>query len=579
MCQIVRCLSPPIHMQLYYEALLQFSDFSSDQMSANKSNLYSFLINAILSDEKCQTNIFNIIFQRIDSDEYWELPLVLLASQTMPLLKAYNAYVNQKYQLQPYSKRSAFFMAINKSAHFFELMNQDGHEIAEPDFLSCLSKLTKLATLISNKPTRTRPNFNFYDEVWKQFDQINVANLSDNQKIFYTEFARMLSLHHFVRTNRRYENLSDSIAIKILASKYSILDFFVKFNEGCMIVSTSDYHSVRQQLIENAKFNEFINPSMRGDSAKASEVNIYAHFCTICLMFELLLIKQTTRNYEELVQAKSVEIQQVVDNIVEPAEYIQAIEYLFTLCFLRWEHVSLKVFSSAKLENSTSATTTMYESDTSNDNNDNESLKKTSAKPITRTGFACSFAVLQNMINALSSSLFNRKIDEQPESLKQRFLRISNAIDDARWRLQLIDLYYSATHHIKLPSHLKMILTARKKQMHSPILNSSDETDGNVLSVPVQYSAIRRKARRQHSRKRSSQTRKSDSFANSTEVEGKSKGSRDFSNISEIRSERSRERRGFMSKMFGQIDDMVTISAIRGDLSVAKEIIAVSMLF
>lgn len=575
MCQIVDCLPPPIHMQLYYEALVQFSEFSPEQLLANKLNLYSFLMNVVVSDEKRQTNIFNQIFERIDADEYSELPLILLASKAMPLLKVYNAYVNYQHQIRPYTKRSAYFMAMNRSAHFFEPIIQDGLEMPEPDLMSSSSSLVKLAMLISNKPTRTSPNFNFYGEVWKHFERIDTAHLSDNQKIFYTEFARMLSLHHFVRTNRRYECLSDSIAIKILASKYSILDFFVKFNEGCMIANTSDYHLVHKQLIENAKFNEFINPNVHKHSSKASEVNIYNQFYTIYLTVEVLLLNQSTRNYEEIVRVKSVEIKQIVDSIDDPFDYIEAIEFLFTLFFLRWEHVSSRVFSNGRLENSTSATTsTMHESDTSMDYNDNETIKKVTTKPNTKTGFVCSFTVLQNMLNALSSSIVNRKIDESQELLKQRFTRISNAIDDAKWRLQLVDLYYSATHHVKSPSHLKTTLTCRLKRMNSKISSSSDEN-----SLPITpYSAIRRKPRRHHSRKRSGRSTKSDSFANSTEVEGKSKTeSLGCSNISMIRRGSHRERRGFMNKMLGKIDDMVAISVIRGDLNTAKDTIAVSL--
>lgn len=578
MCQIIRCFPPSVYMQLCYEALVQFNELTGEQIQQNKLNLYSFLINAVLSDEKRQTNIFNSIFRRIDSEEYWELPLILLASKTMPLLKAYNVYMNHQYQMDPYTKRSAFFMAINRSAHFFELIVQQTDEIVEPDFLSYPSRLVKLAMLISNKPTRSSPDFNFYDEVWKHFNQIDTTILSDNQKHFYTEFARMLSLHHFVRSNRRYEYLSDSIAIKVLASKYSILDFFVKFNDGSMIINTSDYHLVHKQLIENAKFNQFINPNVRKDSAKASEVNIYDQFYTIYLTVEIILANQTIRSYEEIVRAKSVEIKEILDNIDDSFDYVQAIEFLFTLLFMRWEHINSKVFSNGKLDASTSATTTtMHESDTSIDRTDNDFAKRTTTKSATKTGFACSFIVLQNMLNALSSSIANRKIDEPDESLQQRFMRISNAIDDANWRLQLVDLYYLATHHNKLPSHLKMILTSRIKQMHSRPLSSSDENDSTIQQIPAQYLAVRRKPRRHTPRKGSGRSTKSDSFANSTEIEGKSNaGSFNCSNISVIRCVRHREKRGLISKMLGKIDDMVAISVIRGDMNTAKQIIAVS---
>ncbi|XP_031621433.1 zinc finger FYVE domain-containing protein 26 homolog [Contarinia nasturtii] len=579
MTKIVQSFSPYIYMKLYYEALLQFMEFSAEQMSENKFNLYSFLINAHLSDkwlEKCQTFVYNSIFRRIDTDEYYELPLVLMGSKSMPLLKAYNSFVKQSYEANPYTKRTAFFVAVNQSTHFFEPIIQDSPEIVESSSMRNVSQLIKLSNLISNKPNRPSNDFNFYDEVWKLFEQIDVINLSDNQKILYDEFARMLSLHHFVRSNRKYENLSDSIAIKVLASKYNILDFFVKFNEGSMIQATSDYHVVRKQLIENGKFNRLINPNIEKDSSKASEVNIYDQFYSIYLLIELLLIRPMTRNYDDIVRTKCAEVKQILDIIDDPFDYIETVEFLFTMLFLRWEHVSMRVFSNGKLENTSTSITN--ESDTSS----GAAAKKSSAQSNIKNGFTCSFNVLQNMLNALTASIVNRKTDELNDMLQQRFKRMSNAIADAKWRFQLVDLYYSTTSYFRAPSELKLMLTSLQQQMASRKMFSSSDDEECTIPILKKQSVYRRKPRRQSSSKKSSRSSKSsrsgksDTFANSTEIEEKSRYGPipfDCGNISMIKPVNYRERRGFMAKMLGQLTDMVTISVIRGDLNGAKNII------
>lgn len=568
-------------MQLYYEAMLQFIEFSAEQMNANKFNLYSFLINAHVSDkwlEKCQAHVYNSIFQRIDTDEYRELPLVLLSSKFMPLIKAYNAYVNHSCEANPYSKRAAFFMASNRSTHFFESIIHDNQEIPEPDFIHNEAKLVKLAMLISNKPTRPNSDFNFYAEVWKLFEQIDSVALSDNQRVLYNEFARMLSLHHFVRSNRRYEYLSDSIAIKVLASKYNILDFFVKFNDGNMIMNTSDYHLVRKQLVENGIFNRLINPDIKKDGTKASEINLYDQFYTIFVMIEVLLLRPETRNYEEIVRTKSGEIKQIIENIDDPFDFIEAIEFLFNLLFLRFEHVNSRVFSNGKLVHTSTSITTLQDSDSSI-----EEAKK--VPPPVKNGFACTFVVIQNMLNALSASIINRKTDELTEDLKQRYARMTSVIDDAKWRLQLVDMFYSTKNYLRAPSELKIMLTSRQKQMNSKtaISTSSDEVD-RVVVVPKKQTSARRRSRRTNSSKkssrssRSSRSGKSDTFANSTEIEGKERkrsAAFDAESISAIRYASYRDRRGFMGKMLGKLTDMVTISVIRGDLNAAKTIIEV----
>lgn len=565
-------------MQLYYEALKQFAEFSPQQMLASKHNLYSFLINVHLSDkwlEKCETEIYNRIFTQIDGDEYWELPLVLLVSKSMPLIDAYNAYLRNSYENDPLKKQNAFLMTTKRNVHFFEAITSGNgdQECVKPDFLNDVTRLVKLAILISNKPTRINIEFNFYQEVWKLFDQINATNLDDGPKIVYYEFARMLSLHRFVRSNRRYEYLSDSIALKVLASKYNILDFFVKFNDGSMIANISDYHHMRKQLVENGVFNEAINPNIPNDFERPSEVHIYDQFYTINLMIEVLLVRPMTRNYEDIMQAKSAEIKKIIENIDDPLAFIEAIEYLFMLLFLRWEHVPSRCFSNSKLEQSTSATTSVTHSDSSYESSDNVK-RANQTQPNVKNGFVCTFTILKYMLSALSSSMANRKVDKCSESLKKRFTDMSNAIEDAKWRLQLVDLYYIATNSIQATSDLKIMFTSRSKELSAKVLSSSDESENCGVSSK-QHTIIRRKPHRRRRRK----VGKNDSNTHSNATDCKTKSSFESETASRTRYGNERDRRKcFMSKMLAQFTDMVGIAVIaRDDLTMAKAIIEVSV--
>lgn len=570
-------------MQLYYEALQHFAEFSTQQMLANKQNLYSFLINIHLSDkwlDKCETQIYNRIFTQIDDVEYWELPLVLLVSKSMPLIDAYNTYLRSSYENDPLKKRNAFLMTTKRNVHFFEAitLGNGGQEYVEPDFLCDVSRLVKLAILISNKPTRASIDFNFYQEVWKLFEQINVTSLDDGQKIFYYEFARMLSLHRFVRSNRRYEYLSDSIALKVLASKYNILDFFVKFNDGSMIANTNDYHYVRRRLVENGIFNGAINPDIQNDMERPSEVHIYDQFYTINLMVEVLLIRPMTRNYEDIMQAKSAEIKKIVDNIADPLGFIETIQYLFMLLFLRWEHVRSKCFSNSKLDQSTSATTSVTHSDSSYESSDNASVKRANQmQPFVKNGFVCTFTILKYMLSALNSSMASRKIDKYSEALKRRFADISDSIKDAKWRLHLVDLYYIATNTVRATSELKIMLTSRSKELYAKVASSSDESENCGASSSKQHTTIRRKPRRRRHRE-TNKIRKNESNTHSNATDCRTKSSFESESASVVRYGNQRDRQKcFMSKMLGQLTDMVAIAVIRGDLTAAKTIIEVSL--
>lgn len=566
-------------MQLYYEALKQFVEFSPQQMLANKHNLYSFLINIQLADkwlDKCETDIFDRIFTQIDGNEYWELPLVLLVSKSMPLIDAYNGYLRNSYENDPLKKRNAFLMTTKRNVHFFEAITcgNDGQEFLQPDFLPDVTQLVKLAILVSNKPIRANIEFNFYQEVYKLFEQINASNLDDGPQIVYHEFTRMLSLHRFVRSNRRYEYLSDSIALKVLASKYNILDFFVKFNDGSMIANTNDYHHVRKHLVENGVFNETINPNISNETDRPSEVHIYDQFYTINLMIEVLLIRPMTRNYEDIMQTKSAEIKKIIENIDDPLAFIELVEYLFMLLFLRWEHVRSRCFSNSKLEQSTSATTSVTHSDSSFESSDNVSVKRANQmQSNVKHGFVCTFTILKYMLSALSSSMASRKTDGCIESLRNRFTDMTNAITDAKWRLQLIDIYYIATNSIQATSDLKIMLTSRNKELSAKVLSSSDESENGGVSSKL-HTIIRRKPHRRRRRK----IRRNDANTHSNAADCKTKSSFSSETASTVRYGNQRDRRKcFMSKMLGQLTDMVGMAVIaRGDLTMAKRIIEVS---
>lgn len=563
-------------MQLYYEALQQFTEYSPQKMLENKYKFYSFLINSDLSEKwlaKCDTHqIFNRLFAQIDGDDYWELPLMLIVSKSLPLIDAYSTYLRTGCISDPFIKRNAFLMANTRNTHFLEsLVTENGvQSLIEPYCLRDVKGLVQLAVLISNKSTRA--DFNFYHQVWRQFERINLENLNESQQIFYYEFARVLALHHFVRTNRRHEHLSDSIALKVLCSKYNILDFFVKFNDGSMITNTNDYRWVRRQLVENGIFNGAVNPYIPNDADRPSEVHIYDQFYMINIMVDALVIKPITRNYDEIMHDKGAEIKQIIDQIDDPLAYIESIQYLFLLLFLRWEHIHKRCFSNSKIEQSASATTSATFSDSTYESDSDDM----SVKGIFKTGFVCTFTALKLMLNALSSSMANRKIDMHRYGLVRRFTDISNAIADAQWRLHLVDLYYTATYAFRATSDLKIMLTPRSMKFHEDVSSSSDDGENVGASTSKQHTAIRRKPRRP---RKMDQNRKNYINTHSNAADGKAKSSVDSEAASAARDDTQRDRRKcFMSKMLGQLTDMVSIAVIRGDLNLAKSIIQVNSL-
>lgn len=577
MCQIIRCFPSSISTQIFYDALQHFDDTPKCQLSEKKSKLYSLLVNACVTDkwlEKCEAYLFSMLLQRMDNDEFNELPFVLVISK-LPLIKAYNVYVNRRCELYPYTVRSAFYTAITRKSHFLESITLDGIEIPEPDAIQPISRLLRTIVMISNGNSKA-VDCNQYDEICKRFeDDIDPTRLSDNQLILYHEIERILSLYQFVRTNRRYEYQCDSIAIRNFAAKFSILDFFYKFNDGNILMTTIDYQTTRVQLVKNQTLNQLINPQCLANRDKVSEVNVFDQFYAVHLLAEVLQVNQHAKCYQDIIHVKCTEIKQVIDNMFDTLAFVETIESLITLLFLRWEHVNAKTDSNGKLEHFPSMTT-MHESDTSAEYNDHDvPQRKLQQVTNSKYGYVCSFTVLQNALNILSSSMANHKVEDRGENLKSRFLRAADEIAKAKWRLSLVDSYYSSLNCMQIPKSLKFLLTPQYIfTIHAKRFSSSGEDEDDAK----RNSTIRRKPRRRNSdRRKSVKENTFEQFAHSTEIEGRPT-SFDHTNVSSIRNGNHRDRRGgFINKMLGSFTDMVAICISRGDLAEAKRIIEVRL--
>lgn len=576
MCQIIHCLPPSIASQIFYEALQYFADLTKSEITAKKRQLYSLLVNACVVDkwlDKCEKYLFDTIFQRIDANECKELPLVILASKWLPLSRAYLSYVNRQSAINPYRKETIFHLATQRKTHFLELIASDGYEIGEPDALKNVIHLIKIGMMIENAHTKVT-NFNRYDDVCKRFDlNIDVKLLTANQLAVYTEFNRMLSLYKFIRNNRQYEYQCDTIAVRLFAAKYNIIAFLFRFNNGSILSTTSDYHAVRRQLVANEQFNRTINPDASNTASnKISETHLYDQFYAVDLLYELMFLKHYSRNYADLVAFKCVEISHVIDGIDDSCAFIGAIEILFTVLFVRWEHVKSDSFNKSDF----SSITTVDESDTFS--NDTVELKKPPQPPMTKTGFACSYIVLQHVLNMLSDSMTKHPLSTDGAEIIARFEFMQNEIAAAKWRLSLVDSYYSTISCTPLPKTLKLLLTPCYPQIDSINANTSDdEDDGSIASARTTPVPRRKLRRRSFIRKPTigNEINPNDSFAHSTEIERRKATAFHVPNVSIIRNIGQMDRRGFMNKMLGSYTDMATICICTGDYAEAKRIIEV----
>lgn len=581
MCDIVHCLPPSVSSHIFYEALQYYADLSTSEISAKKHQLYSLLVSASLTEkwlEKCEAHLFDTLFQRIDPEECIELPMVLATSKHLPLNKAYLNYVHRQSLRNPYTKEAIFYLATQRNTHFLEMMASDDYEANEPESLTNVIQLLRIGMMIDNAHTKVT-NFNRYDEICKKFElNIDPKQLNAPQLTMYTEFNRILSLYKFIRNNRQYEYQCDTIPVRSFAATYNIIDFLFEFNSGSILSTTSDYALVRRQLVANEQFNKLISPDLPNSSPnKISELHLYDQFYAVDLLYELLTIKQNLRNYDELVGVKCREIGQVIDGIDDSCAFVGAIDALLAVLFVRWEHVQNDSFN--RSDNNFSSITTIDESDTFS--NDTADHKKPPKVPTSKTGFVCSFTVLQHALGMFEKSMAKHKLSTEDEETRTKFEQCKNEVAVARWKFSIVDSYYNAISCVPIPKAMKLLFTSFHPRAGALKEESSDEDNDGPSTSDKTTPILRRKLRRRTSLQKATinEIDPNYSFAHSTEIDKSKASTFDMPNVSIIRNDKQIDRRGFMNKMLGANLDMATMCMYAGNYAEAQRIIEVREFF
>lgn len=558
MCYIIHLLPSSIASQIFYEALQHFADLPTEDITAVKRQLYSLLVNANIVGkwlDKCETHLFDTLFHQIDIGQCKELPLVLVASKWLPLTKAYASFVERQSAIHPYRKESIYFLAKQRQTHFLESIASDNEDICVPEALVNVVQLIKIGLMIDNAHTKVT-NFNRYDEICKRFDRIDASQLLPNQFALYTEFNRILSLYKFVRHNRQYEYQCDTIAVRSFAATYNVIDFLYSFNNGSILTTTSDYSSVRRMLVANEQFNRIVSPAAAAARTdKISEIHLYDQFYAVDLLYELLFVRPYARDYERIVAGKCDEISRVLVGIDDSRAFVGAVEVLFAVLFVRWEHVNDDAINRS---DTFSSVTTIDDSDTVS--NEAAELKRTPPRgPVSKTGFVCTFTVLQTALDMLQASMVNHQLTTDIEEIRTKFKVMKDEVDTAKWRLRLVDSYYAAKSNVPLEKSLKAILTPCYPLTDSLIVDSSDDDEAGTSQATTRATPVLRRKLRRRKPAPSNEAKPDESLTQSSEFE--------YGGY--------RNRRGFINQMLGTFTDMATICFCTGDYAEARRIIEV----
>lgn len=583
MCDIVHCLPPSVSSHIFYEALQYYADLSTSEISAKKHQLYSLLVSASLTEKwlnKCEAHLFDTLFHRIDKDECKELPMVLATSKHLPLNKAYLNYVHRQSLRNPYTKEAIFYLATQRNTHFLEMMASDDYDAKEfePPSITNVIQLLRIGMMIDNAHTKVT-NFNRYDDICKKFElNIDAKQLNEPQLAIYTEFNRILSLYKFIRNNPQHEYQCDTIPVRSFAATYNIIDFLFDFNNGSILSTTSDYALVRRQLLANEQFNRFISPELPTSAPnQISELHLYDQFYAVDLLYELLFMKQYLKNYDALVAVKCRDIGQVIDGIDDSCAFVGAIEVLFTVLFVRWEHVQNDSFN--RSDNNFSSVTTIDESDTFS--NDTADHKKPPKATTSKTGFVCTFAVLQHALDMFEKCMTKHKLSTDDEETRLKFEHWTNEVAVAKWKFAIVDSYYNAISCVPLSKSMKLLLTPFHPRTDALNVESSDEENEGPTASAKTTPILRRKLRRRTSLQKStiSEIDANYSFAHSTEIDKSKTAAFDVPNVSIITNEHQIDRRGFLNKMLGTNLDIATMCMYAGNYAEAQRIIEVRELF
>lgn len=576
-CQLLK-LFPSLSSDIFYKIIWHITRHLDDEDDSEKLRFYNLLANIELSAEKLIKRfgkevlplIGNHIKQnRLDNKILW---LCTIACEQSEIMEMFVNYYRTDINL---STKSIFIQAISNHKHFLDTLVFDKIPSSSKLLTDC-GHIISMAQAISNNVDKS------FKRDFNRLEQLFVGSWN---KCMYIELCRLQSLHSML-----IENIPN-VRIDEINCRYNVIDYL------CQTIDMNSINFdkfIQPILIENAKYNfqlKLFHPTSKNDAnvntsdTIQSELDLCQQFTAIKLLLQIIQLNHHATDYDTTVKQHIADVKRILQCIDTLPAYIRLLEIIFSLIFLRWEHIChSKRNSRNAYTDDFDVTPNSAASDIDGTENYRQKSERNRYYRHEKYGFMCNADVVDCILKTLKYSATTKKHSEEllnaSEKIQTDFFRIYESITDACWRLSLfltIDNGQSIGQHA--PKNLSSMIVQHCDTKN--VSGSSDDEVGKtgtskktIANSQSSSSLMRRKPRRkQPSLRKSDGDMKSKSLSQSTENERKSAG--DVTQISFV----GGEKRCIVSKMLGSAEHLVTTCMRKGDINGTKHILKVSETF
>lgn len=461
------------------------------------------------------------------------IPLTLFLTDSLELLKGEKWREDYDYESK-FVPKSTFYLALLEKYHFFEPIVLTNIQVAFERInhvINCLHLIETIETEISYEECESN--------ISSFLKRIMSVSFTEKQIIICNEIRRVYSLFSLLYKCGSTNLCIDSVLNNMCLEKYNILDFLYNCNVN-IVKSVSFYEDVIECLEKNLEYNQLICLKPLKNSSRMDEKVVYCQFVAINCFVEILLDTRDTKSFEEGIRYKVCKLKKAIADIKTELSFIETIEYLYTMFFLRFEYIDTNNYA-----------TTWNESDSDPSGNAVFEIKSQQSIHSDKNGFICTFTSLGFALNILKSVVDSYNSTHE---YTERFLRITNAISEALDRYEMIHMQFYRGKYCRIAKKLKQLISSFDESILIHGASSSEDEDGRSKTALCE-------GRRPHFAK--NQKRKQNSAANSTTKTG-------IVRSDSVISTTHCDNQCAMWKMFSSKTDLIAICLSKGNLQKAK---------
>lgn len=345
------------------------------------------------------------------------LYFALLSRSSRAILDQYLEYERERLLEKPISLKFFFLRCYHQRKHWIEcILNADNDSVIKKHFNENLYNHIVLYRIILKMDKNS-----FVDDptLSDEFNQINVIENNEVLNLCMSELARQNKIAQFMKTHS-----SDRF---IDMSKSFILTQLLNANNFKM----ENYEKILNLLNQNHHFNELQEQKFQKTIQLKTEMQLFNEYMVIKSYLSHII--QTQSSEGESIDASLNNIRGVLKTINDGNVLLQLLKTVFTLIFIRCEHIRKTKFNRRRSETYLGLITGQ---------NNSCSTEISDNVDIHRNGFLCGKECLEAILNSLRLFLMSLDVTEAYKNsdsrLREEFSAMLKSVDNALWRLRIV---------------------------------------------------------------------------------------------------------------------------------------------